>query len=218
MVLLTMRWLWCSTLVILMASLAGPAVADDAVRAEVVDTEVRVAADWVHVDIQLRNLIDMRTASTIDSGLSGVCVYEVSLLGNSDEPVGRRVWTLSLEHDLWEDRYYVRGDQVDHDLPTLAAMDSLCSRVDNLRLLPADRLDPETDYRLTVSVEVLPLASVDQDRLSQYVSRRGGGTREELDLDLGSIFGRLLGGGRAGRTSVSYTSPPFRARSMGWSP
>lgn len=203
-----------SGIVVLMVVAAGVAgAADSAPRAEVVAATVDVQAGWLHADIQLRNLIDSRTASTIDSGLSGVCAYEVSVVGRGGAVVVRRVWTLQLDHDLWEDRYIVRGPTGDQTLPSLAAMDSLCSRIDNLRLFPVGNMDQGTEYRLVVAVEILPLGAEDRNLLSNYVSRRGSSSREELDLDLGSLFSRLLTGGGA-RTTLIYTGPTFRLRTL----
>lgn len=182
--------------------------------ASVVSAEVHARDQWLHVSVQFADLLDLRTASTIDSGLSGVCAYEVSVLGPGDAAIGRRTWTLRLDHDLWEDRYVISGPDGEITVSGLAAMDSVCSRIDDLRVLPLVRLEPEVEYRLSVVVEVLPLATEDQDRLSRYISRRGGGAREELDLDLGSLFGRLFQGGRSGRTSISYRGPAFRGRSL----
>jgi hypothetical protein len=214
MVLLIMRRAGGILLFLTMAWAVVAAGADRTDQAAVVDTDLRAANGWLYADIQLRDVLDMRTASTIDSGLSGVCAYEVTLLGPGDAALGRRTWTLRLEHDLWEDRYLVRSDEGTHDLPSLAAMDSLCSQIQDLRLLPLERLEPDTEYRLSLVMEVLPLAAEDQDRLSHYISRRGSDNREELDLDLGSLFGRLFTGGRAGRTSLAYEGPPFRPRSL----
>jgi len=180
----------------------------------VVAVDVRAHEGWLEADIQLADLIDLRTASTIDSGLPGFCAYEVAVVGPNALIVGRRTWTLRLDHDLWEDRYLVTGPDGEQEVAGLAAMDSVCSRLEAVRLLPLDRLDPDLEYRLTVSVEVLPLASVDSQHLSRYLSRRGGGAREELDLDLGSLFGRLFKGGRTGRTTVAHTGPAFRPRNL----
>ena len=194
--------------------LLAAATAADGAAPGVVAVDVRAEAGWLAADIQLANLIDLRTASTIDSGLPGICAYEVSVIGPSAAVIGRRTWTLRLDHDLWEDRYLVTGPDGEREVAGLAAMDSVCSRLDAVRLLPLARLDPDAEYRLTVSVEVLPLASVDSQHLSQYLTRRGGGAREELDLDLGALFGRLFKGGRTGRTTVAHTGPVFRPRTL----
>ena len=199
--------------ILLLLSAATAAVAGGAAPG-VVAVSVRAEAGWLAADIQLVNLIDLRTASTIDSGLPGICAYEVAVLGPGAAIVGRRTWTLRLDHDLWEDRYLVTGPDGEQEVAGLAAMDSVCSFLEAVRLLPLDRLDPGTEYRLTLSVEVLPLTSVDSQHLSRYLSRRGGGAREELDLDLGSLFGRLFKGGRTGRTTVAHTGPSFRPQTL----
>jgi len=209
-----MRRLAGILIVIFGAAAAAPAAAPSPAAPDVVSAHVRAEDGWLCADILLRDLIDLRTASTIDSGLSGVCAYEIAVLGPGVAPIGRRTWTVRLEHDLWEDVYVVDGPDGRRSLGSLAAMDSLCSRLDGVRLVALERLDPETEYRLEVTVEVLPLATEDQDRLSRYLSRRGGGTREEGDLDLGSLFGRLFKGGAAGRATVAWTGPAFRPRSL----
>ncbi len=201
------------SIALLLLVMAPVAIAGGA-GASVVSAEVHARDAWLHASVQFADLLDLRTASTIDSGLSGVCAFEVSVLGPGDTALGRRTWTLRLEHDLWEDRYVIVGPDGETEVSGLAAMDSVVSRIDGVRLLPMSRLEPDVEYHLTVVVEVLPLAVEDQDRLSRYISRRGGGTREELDLDLGSIFGRLFQGGRSGRTSISHHGPTFRPRTL----
>jgi hypothetical protein len=198
------------TSIVLIVLLAAVVARAEGPSASVVQARVHAHDGWLGASVQFRDLLDLRTASTIDSGLSGVCAYEVSVLGPDQTVLGRRTWTLRLEHDLWEDRYQVVGPDGTVAVPGIAAMDSVCSRVDVPRLLPLERLDPAQEYLLTVVVEVLPLATEDQDRLSRYISRRGGGTREELDLDLSTLFGRLFKGGRAGRTTLSHRGPTFR--------
>jgi hypothetical protein len=200
--------------IVLSLLLAATAVTAAENDASVVAAEVHARGDWLHASVAFADLLDLRTASTIDSGLSGVCAYEISVLGPGDAALGRRTWTLRLDHDLWEDLYTVTGPDSAIVVSGLAAMDSVCSRIDSVPLLPLSRLEPGVEYRLAVVVEVLPLGTEDQDRLSQYISRRGGGTREELDLDLGSLFGRLFKGGRAGRTSVSHRGPTFRSATL----
>jgi hypothetical protein len=196
----------------LVAVAAVPGLA--AATGRVVAAEVHARDQWLCASLRFEALIDLRTASTIDSGLSGVCAYELSVLGPEDRAVARRTWTLSLQHDLWEDRYVIVGPEGETEVPGIAAMDSVCSHLESVPLTPLERLEPDARYELRVVVEVLPLASEDQDRLSRYISRRGGGAREELDLDLGSLFGRLFEGGRSGRTTVSHRGPAFLPRSL----
>jgi len=179
--------------------------------AEVVSARVTVRDDWLYADVTLRDLLDPRTVSTVESGLSGTCTYRVALLGEGGEPAGQRVWRLRLGRDLWEDQYLVSGPDGDLRLPDWAAVDSVCTHVVALPLAPLLRLEAGVAYQLAVAVEVQPLAPDEQDRLSQYLSRRGGtGDREEVDLDLGGFFGRLFGRGRAGHESVAYLGEPFR--------
>ncbi|MBD3220595.1 hypothetical protein GF314_05090 [bacterium] len=195
-------------------ALAGVVVGARAEVPAVLQADVHAHDGWLHVTARLGDLIDDRTASTIESGLSGVCAYEVSLLGPGDEVVGRRVWTRRLTYDLWEDRYTVSGPERDAVVPGLAAMDSLCSTIDDLRLAPMDRLQPDTEYRLAIVVEVLPLGAEARDRLSRYISRRGDTGRRDVDVDLGSLFGGLFTGGDAGRSSLVHVGRPFRPRSL----
>jgi len=198
---------------LLVLGASSPAQAEQS-RAALVGVEAYARDGWLHADLHLRDLIDDRTRSTIDSGLSGVCAYEVTLLDGRSRVVTRRRWVLHLEHDLWEDRYLVRGPEGDRELASLAAMDSVVCRIEGLRLTPLSSLSQEREYRLRVTVEVQPLAAEDQDRLASYVSRRGDRSREELDLDLGSLFGGLFSGGGGGSTSLDAIGEGFRLRGL----
>lgn len=210
MVLLIMRRLRPGIAVLLFLALAAAvSVRADQPGATLTRAEVYARDGWLHADLHLRDLIDHRTRSTIDSGLSGICAYEVTLLDGGSRVAGQR-WVLHLEHDLWEDRYLVRGPDGDRELASLAAMDSVVSFLEGVRLAPLGRLDQQREYRLRVTVEVQPLAAEDQDRLASYISRRGDRSREELDLDLGSLFGRLFSGGSGGATALDATGGGFR--------
>lgn len=179
--------------------------------ARVENVVVELDDGWVACSLQVAGLLDERTASTIDSGLSGTCVFRLAIVDASDRVLGQRVWQWQLSRDLWEDRYLVRGDGGTHTFRSLAQADSFCSRAARVPLVARDGLQADRLYRLAVSVEVQPLGAEDQDRLSQYVSRKGGsGDREEVDLDLGAFFGGLFGRGGSGRERVSHVGAPFR--------
>lgn len=196
-----------TTILLLLATVAATgAVAD---TPAVVDVVVYAQDGWLRADITLRDVIDARTASTIDSGLSGVCAYEVAIQRRDGRTLGRRVWTYRLDYDLWADRYVLHGPDGQREMPSLAAMDSVCTHLTGVDLAPLSQLAPDAAYRLAVTVEVLPLGAEDRDRLSRYVSRRGDRDREDVDLDLGSLFGELFGGG-SGAATGTYTGPAFR--------
>ncbi len=216
MVLLTMHHSRPGIVVVLalaaMLAAGGPARAQDAGRPRVLGAELAVRDGWLVADIRLSGLIDQRTASTIDSGLPGICGYEVTLHGPGDQVRERLTWTLRLEHDIWEDRYLVRGPDGAREVASIAAMDSAAAHIADLQLIPVAELGPDRQYHLQLSVEVLPLGAEAEDRLTHYLSRRGGGSREEMDVDLGSLFSRVFGGGGGGggRTSIAWTGPGFR--------
>ncbi len=203
-------------LLIAALAMAAPARAQDGGQPRVLGAELAVRDGWLVAQIRLSGLIDQRTASTIDSGLPGICAYEVVLRGPDGGVRERLTWTVRLEHDIWEDRYLVRGPDGAREVASIAAMDSAAAHVADLRILPVAELRPEREYRLEVSVEVLPLGAEAEDRLTRYLSRRGGGSREELDVDLGSLFSRVFGGGGGGggRTSIAWTGPGFRPRAL----
>jgi hypothetical protein len=200
---------------VLLTALLLAAATAHAQQARVVTATVVARDGWLVADLALVDLIDRRTASTIDSGLSGVCAYEVDLLGPGGEPVARRSWTLRLEYDVWEDRYQVRGAEGAQEVASIQAMGEHCGQVAGLRLAPLDELDTGAEHRLRVVVQVWPLGAEAEDRLTRYLSRRGGEAREELDLDLGSLFARVFGGGgREASTTVSWTGEPFRPAAL----
>lgn len=216
MVVLIMRGVLhtCGLAALLILAAVPPGWAADGDRATVVDTSVYGREGWLYADIQFRDILDARTTSTVDSGLSGVCLYEVQVLDDRDQEVGWSRWQFHLEHDLWEDRYLVRGVEGEWALPSLAAMDSLCSDIDARRLAPLSKLQADREYRLVIKVVAQPLADEDRARLSSFISRRDHRDREELDFDLGSIFGSLFTGGDGRRTALDYTGRGFRPRAL----
>jgi hypothetical protein len=180
--------------------------------ARVENVAVQTEGDWVACSFHVADLLDDRTASTIASGLSGTCLFRLAIVDAGDRVVGQRLWQWQLSRDLWEDRYVVSGADGAHTFVSLAQADSFCARAERVRLMPRERLRPDRSYRVAVSVEVQPLGAEDQDRLSQYVNRKGGnGDREEVDLDLRAFFGGLFGRGGSGRERISYVGPEFRA-------
>jgi hypothetical protein len=172
---------------------------------------VEVDGAWVACSLHVAGLLDERTTSTIASGLSGTCRFRLAIVGEDDRIVGQRAWQWRLSRDLWEDRYVVQGDDGTHHFATLAQADTFCARIVRMPVVRRDQLQVGRAYRVAVAVEVQPLAAEDQDRLSQYVSRKGGsGDREEVDVDLGQFFGGLFGRGGSGRERVSSMGPAFR--------
>lgn len=189
----------------------GALLAPEVVAAARVDgLAVGAQQGWITCSFHVTDLLDERTTSTVASGLSGTCVFRVAIVGADDHVVGQRAWQWRISRDLWEDRYVVSGGDEVRTFASLAQADSFCARVPPLPVVPRGRLRPDAAYRVAVSVVVQPLAAEDQDRLSQYVSRKGGGDREEVDLDLGAFFGGLFGKGTTGRERVSFVGSAFR--------
>ena len=76
--------------IVLLLILMAPVAVRGETGASVISAEVHVQDDWLHASIRFADLLDLRTASTIDSGLSGVCAYEISVLGPGNAALGRR--------------------------------------------------------------------------------------------------------------------------------
>ncbi len=195
--------------VVMLVLLFASATAHAAARVE--NVVVETGGGWVACSFRVADLLDERTASTIASGLSGTCIYRLAIVDADDRVLGQMAWQWQLGRDLWEDRYVVRGADGAHSFASLAQADSFCARAARVPVVSRERLRPDRWYRVAVSVEVQPLGAADQDRLSQYVNRKGGsGDREEVDLDLGAFFGGLFGRGGSARERVSYVGPAFR--------
>ncbi|MFH1843037.1 MAG: hypothetical protein ABIF77_07490 [bacterium] len=167
-------------------------------------------AGQVRLELRAREILDRRTASTVDSGLPGTCVYHLQLLDEAEQVVVEFFLELTLQLDLWENRYLLDCPSGRHVFPSLAAADSAWSHLIGIDLCPEPRLAPDLGYRLQVQIAVQPLAPEVRKRLSRYVSSNSSRNREELALDLGAVFGRILGGDGPDNDNVRFVSPWFR--------
>ncbi len=166
------------------------------------------------VEVLATDLLDARTASTIDSGLPGTCVYHIRIEDDQQVLVAERYLDLSLRFDLWENEYLLDGPTGQVSFTSLAAADSAWSHLPGVDLCLVDRLGPDRRYRVQVQIAVQPLAPEDRARLSRYVSSNSGRNREELALDLGALFGQLLGKGSAEQAPTRTVGPFFRRRDL----
>ena len=111
---------------------------------EVVDAQVRKEAGWLVADLQLAELLDERTLSTVESGLPGSCLLEVELRDDrSDVRIVRRL-ERTLEVDLWEDVVRMIESGRELAFASIAEADSAWSDWSSLRIaqwstLPDDR-------------------------------------------------------------------------------
>ncbi len=166
------------------------------------------------VEVQASDLLDERTASTIDSGLPGTCVYHIRVEDTNQMLVAERFLDLSLRLDLWENIYLLDGPMGQTSFNSLAAADSAWSHLPGVDLCTIERLVPSQLYQVQVQIAVHPLAPEDRARLSRYVSSNSGHNREELALDLGALFGRLLGKGSSDKAQTRAVSPIFQREDL----
>ncbi len=170
------------------------------------------------VNLEARQLLDAPTASTIDSGLPGTCVYRLGLESLEGSVIKEHLLTFSLRLDLWENLYILDGPGGQTSFSSLAAADSAWSRLRDIDICGLDRLTADEEYRLRVQILVQPLGPEQRARLSHYVSSNSGRNRDELALDLGAIFGRLMGGGDGGEDHSVFTSTSFSLGGLEVSP
>ena len=179
-------------------------------------TDLRLfrAGGWLHAEVRARDLLDERTRLTIESGLPGTCLFQVRVEDRSGRTIEERYVERTLRFDLWENRYLLEGDGEPIALPTREEADSAFSHVADCRLAALTRLSPSGEYRVVVQIAVRPLAPEDRQRLSRYVSRTSGGGGEEVALDLGVVFGRILGEKSSSRPTVRHAGPYFRVETV----
>ena len=165
----------------------------------------------LRADVRAQDLLDERTTQTIESGLPGSCVYLLRLEDRSGRLVAERYVERSLRFDVWENRYDLESAEETLALPTLAAADSVISRLANCDLGPLSRLRPEEEYQLTLQIAVRPLGPEDRERFSRYVSRNSAGGGEDVALDLSGLFGHATEETGSSRQVIARSSPFFRA-------
>ncbi len=170
--------------------------------------------DLVRAEVRATGLLDERTTLTVESGLPGTCLYLFRLEDRAGRAVAERYLELSLRFDLWENRYLLQSGDGTIALPTLAAADSALSYLPGAEICPLSRLRSGDEYRLVLQIAVRPLAPEDRERLSTYVNRNSAGGREEVAVDLGALFGRVMEEKEGARQVVRQASPFFRATDL----
>jgi len=181
---------------------------------QVTDVHVYRQKEVLRVDVDARDLLDDRTAMTVDSGLPGTCVYRLRLEDREKRTVAEQWVEMSLRLDLWENVYRLEGTGPPRSFDTLAAADSAWSRLRGHGLVAIDRLQPGAEYRLVVGIAVQPLAPEDRERVSRYVSRNSGGAGEELAIDVGKVVSRLFRGSDEGAAAGGHVGPYFRPQDL----
>jgi hypothetical protein len=169
--------------------LAAPASAG-----RIAEARLHVTGGTVRVDLRALELLDPRTASTIDSGLPGTCVFGLQIESRREIVVEQFI-EQHLRLDLWENIYLLRRGIAEQRFSSLASADSAWSHLKDVELVRRSVLLPERQYRLVVQVAVRPLAAEDRERMSRYVKKHSGSGSEELSLDLGALFSGMFGRG-----------------------
>ena len=164
----------------------------------------------LRADVRARDLLDERTTLTVESGVPGTCAYLLRLEDRSSRLVAERYVERSLRFDVWEKKYLLESAEETLALPTLAAADSVISRLANCDLCPFSRLRPEEEYQLIVQIAVRPLAPDGRERLFGYASRNSSGG-EEVAFDLSGLFGHTEEEKGSSRQVIGRASPFFRA-------
>ena len=160
---------------------------------EVADVVVRHESDWLVVDLQLTDLLDARTRSTIESGLPGSCLLEIELRDDrADFAVTRRL-ERSLEVDLWDNVVRLIESGRELVFVSLAEADSAWSTWSSLRIAQWSSLSRGGSYQLQVSIHVQPLGAEERERVSQWVSESGRGDRTDVSIDMGGLVRRFFG-------------------------
>ena len=183
---------------------------------EITHFEPFLRNDDLCVDLEARNLMDERTALTIDSGLPGSCAFLLRLEARGPRVVSERLLERTLRFDLWENVYVLEEGNLRETFPSMASADSALFRLDGFVLGPRTQLAASEEYRVLVVIDVEPLAKEDRERLRRYVSRNSGatGNSEELVLDLGAVLSKAFGKSSERHDSIVYETPYFRASDL----
>jgi hypothetical protein len=181
---------------------------------EVVDAQVRHEDDWLVVDLQLADLLDDRTRSTVESGLPGSCLLEIELRDDRSDFRASRRLERSLEVDLWED--VVRVVEAGRALAygSIAEADSAWSDWRSLRIARWSTLPGGRAWQLRIAVHVQPLGAEERERVSRWVSAGDRGDRRDVSIDVGGLMRRFFGSGEDAREVDVWRGPTFRLESV----
>lgn len=168
---------------------------------------------WLTLSIQARDLLDARTRSTVESGLPGTCVYRVDLIDEDEIIAGQRLLSYALRFDVWEELYRLEGPDGERAYSSLAEADSSWAHLNGVRVARLADLQANMRYRIRVHVAVRPIAPEDRLRVAEFVNQSSAGKNEEMHIDIGALFARLVGDAPQ-RAEESFQTPQFLPASL----
>jgi hypothetical protein len=173
-------------------------------------TPARVG-DLVVVRLVTEGLPGERLLQSMHSGLVSAVDLDLAVLDDREKVIGGNRLTLQLGFDLWEEVFSVRGDGQERRFQSLDDLEAYLAELRQVPVIPADRLEPASRYRLRIGLQVHPIAPAEQDRVEDVIvgdqrPRREGQDQQEASVSLGRLIRFFYKGGgrdRAGQETLS---------------
>jgi hypothetical protein len=127
------------------------------------------------------------------SGLVSAVELDLALLDEDQQVLGgNQVW-LQLGFDLWEEVYAVTSELATHRFRELSDLQDHLGELQGLPVLPADRLLPDTRYRIRVGLRLHAIAPAQRERVEDAIAGSRRPDREGQDRQQASVsLGRLI--------------------------
>jgi len=196
----------CVVLLLLGASASAHA------QAQIQRVDVYAKDGWLACRVRASGLMDHRIESTVESGLPGACVYHVRLRYQDNGEIVSRPFELRLRLDVWNEQYVLESSLGEEIFLSLAAADSAWAHPAEIRLIEIDTVSPTRWLEVQADIFVSPLGADSRAWITDYVSQRSSGDRDEFSLDVGGLLRRFLGKGR--KKGRAFVAPAFQANSV----
>jgi hypothetical protein len=127
-----------------------------------------LSRDSLVVSARFENLFSEKIIGTIKSGLPSIVQIEMRLLESGSKMIVRRQIVHNIAYDIWEERYTIsNGKKL--VLQSFEAVQISATHLKEIHLSEVMRLRPGIDYSVQMRVGIIPISSMQANRVSDWL-------------------------------------------------
>jgi hypothetical protein len=160
------------TVTLLLLMCAGSVAADE--RPVVSGVSVYVSDGRIVCDVSCGGLFSEQIVGTVKSGLPAVVELLYSIEADEGGTVSSGIYSYELRYDVWDDIFFIQTGDSSRSFDTFDGMKNAIESLQEVTVIPADRVDRKREYAVFVTVAVHPLSGSDRQRIAGYVEETVG--------------------------------------------